>query len=208
MYADFVQGAAYASALAGFASNANQMTRQMTVQGIGTRVARSQVGAPQWFGQLEGGYRFGLDTVSRASVTPFARLEASTVWQGAFTEWGADGLNLAVASQSTTTLRSVLGAEFAASYRLGMQAPLDLQLRLGWAHDYADMSRPVTAAFAAAPGAAFTIQGAAPPRDSLMVGLGASTLIDERYTLFFRYDGDIAAGATNHALTAGIRFRW
>ena len=70
------------------------------------------------------------------------------------------------------------------------------------------MTRPVTAAFAAAPGYGFTIYGASPPRDSATVGIGLSTVFDERYTLFLRYDGDVSGGASSHAINAGIRFRW
>jgi hypothetical protein len=51
-------------------------------------------------------------------------------------------------------------------------------LRLGWSHEFADLGRPVTAAFA------------------------------ERTTVYLRYDGDLAGGNTNHILSAGIRFIW
>ena len=66
----------------------------------------------------------------------------------------------------------------------------------------------MTAAFAAAPGAAFTVLGAAPPRDSATLGFGLSTVVHDRYRLFLRYEGDIAAGAANHTISAGVRFGW
>ena len=207
-YAGFTAGAAYADLLAGYAYNVNQMTRQMTIPGLGARLAHGMTGAPQWFGQAEVGYRLGIDSTSASTLTPFARLEAATVSQAAFAEWGAGSLDLVVAGQSTSAQRSVLGAELAGAYRLAGLAPLGLQLRLGWAHDYADTSRPVTAALSAAPNAGFTVFGSSMPRDSVTVGLGLSTTIDDRYALFVRYDGEVAAGADSHALNAGIRFRW
>jgi fibronectin-binding autotransporter adhesin len=88
------------------------------------------------------------------------------------------------------------------------QMVLSLQLRAGQAHDYANMTRPVKAAFAAAPGASFTIFGPAPPRDSATVGLRLWTMLDAGYMPFLRYDGDIARGADSHAINAGVRMNW
>ena len=48
---------------------------------------------------------------ANAFVTPFARLQAYTGTQNAFTETGAQSLNLTVAQQTTNSLRSVLGAQ-------------------------------------------------------------------------------------------------
>ena len=207
-YTSFTYGGAYADLLAGFAHNTNRMTRQMTLPGLGMRTAYGATGAPQWFGQAELGYRFDLGTASTSMLAPFARLEAATVAQNGFTEWGADALNLAVAGQATSSLRTVLGAELTAAYRVGWQAPLALQVRVGWAHDYADMARPVTAAFAAAPGASFTVLGATPPRDSATIGIGLSTVFGDHYRLFLRYEGDVAGASSSHAINAGLRFGW
>lgn len=209
-YVDLTSGAAYADLLTGYAYNMNHMTRQITIPGLGERTARGSTGAPQWFGQAEFGYRFGMgmEQASRSTVTPFARLEATTISQRGFREWGAEGLNLAVAGQRTSSLRSVLGAEFTTAWQVGWREPLGLQLRAGQAHDYANMTRPVKAAFAAAPGASFTIFGPAPPRDSATVGLRLWTMLDAGYMPFLRYDGDIARGADSHAINAGVRMNW
>jgi len=208
-YAGFTSGAAYADLLTGYAYNKNRMTRQMTIPGLpGERTARGTTGAPQWFGQAEFGYRFDLGQALMSNLTPFARLEATTISQRAFTEQGAAGLDLAVAGQRTSSLRSVLGTEFTTAYNLGWKWPLGLQARAGYAHDYANMTRPVTAAFAAVPWSRFTVQGAAPPRDSAMVGLRLWAVLDERYWPFLRYDGDIARGANSHTLNAGLRISW
>ena len=55
----------------------------------------------RWYGQIETGYRFDLGTNANAFVTPFARLQAYTGTQNAFTETGAQSLNLSVAQQTT-----------------------------------------------------------------------------------------------------------
>ena len=70
------------------------------------RTAVGQAGANQAYGQLESGYRFDLGTNAEAYLTPFARLQGYTGTQGAFTESGAQSLNLNVAAQTTNSLRT------------------------------------------------------------------------------------------------------
>ena len=96
----------------------------------------------------------------------------------------------------------------AATLALSSERTLDLGLRLGWQHEYASTARPITAAFAAAPAAAFTLQGATPARDSAIIGFSATTTIAAATQLYLRYDGDLASGTDNHALTAGLRMSW
>ena len=73
--------------------------------------------------------------------------------QNAFTEGGAQSLNLNVAQQTTNSLRTVFGADLGGAIGLG-DRELDLALRLGWMHEFAYTGRPITAAFAGAPGRA------------------------------------------------------
>jgi subtilase-type serine protease len=63
---------------------------------------------------------------------------ASTATHNAFTQAGANSLNLNVAQQTTSSLRSVVGAEPESSIGLGWREPLGVQLRLGWSHEFAD----------------------------------------------------------------------
>jgi fibronectin-binding autotransporter adhesin len=59
-------------------------------------------------------------------------------------------------------------------------------MRLGWAHDYADTTRPVTAAFAGTPGANFTVFGAAPQHDTASLSLPANTAVVKGASLYAR----------------------
>jgi outer membrane autotransporter protein len=113
-----------------------------------------------------------------------------------------------VAQQTTNALRSTLGADLTGAIPLGGQRQLDVALRLGWMHEYAYTGRPITAALAGAPAAAFTVYGATPPRDYAVLGLSAGTRIADSTQVYLRYDGQLAAGADNHALTAGLRISW
>ena len=207
LYGKLTEGAAYLDGLLGYARSENRMQRPIIFPGI-QRTASGQTHADQFFGQVEAGYRIGLGGLADAFVTPFARLQASTSTQAAFTETGADSLNLNVAQQTTQSLRSVLGAQIGGSIDAGWREKLNLVFRLGWSHEYADTSRPVTASFAGAPALAFTTNGAAAPRNGAVLGLSATTAIAQATSLYLRYDGDLAGDNTSHILSAGVRMIW
>jgi len=118
-YGSFTQAGFYADALAGYAYSNNQMQRQLQIPGLQLRTANGSTGANQFLGQVETGYRLGIYAPAMASITPFARLQASSVNQAAFSEWGADSLSLNVAQQTTTSLRTTFGADLAGAIALG-----------------------------------------------------------------------------------------
>jgi outer membrane autotransporter protein len=208
LYGSFTQSAFYLDALAGYAYNDNQMTRQIVIPGLATRTAMGHAGANQLLGQAETGYKVAIYAPAAASLTPFARFQAMTVTQAAFSETGASSLDLNVAQQTTNSVRTVLGAELAGGIDMGWRERLALQFRLGWAHEYADTSRPLTASFAGAPTLGYTVYGAAPQRDSATVGLAANTAIAEATSVYLRYDGEVGTGIVNHVFSAGLRMSW
>ncbi len=177
-YGSFTNAGFYADALAGYAYSGNQMQRQIQFPGL-QRTANGSTGANQFLGQIETGYRIGLFAPAAASLTPFARLQGSTVTQNALSEWGANSLSLNVAQQTTNSLRTVFGADLAGVIPLGSERSLALDLRLGWLHEYADVGRPITAAFAGAPSNGFTVYGATPQRDAAVIGFLASTTLTD-----------------------------
>ncbi|WP_170302862.1 autotransporter-associated beta strand repeat-containing protein [Reyranella soli] len=202
-YASFTESAFYLDALAGYAYSNNQLQRQISIPNLQPRTANGSTGANQFLGQVETGYAFDIYAPANARLTPFARFQASSVNQAAFQEWGASSLSLNVAQQTTTSLRTTLGADLAAAI-----GTVDLGLRLGWLHEYADTARPMTAAFAGAPAASFTVYGATPQRDAAVIGFQAGARIADTATIFLRYDGDIGSGTDNHALNVGLRLSW
>lgn len=131
-----------------------------------------------------------------------------TVSQSGFSESGAGSLNLTVAPQTTTSVRSVLGVKLDGALDLGWCDKLALQLRRGWVHEHAAISQPVTAAFAGAPGVGFTVYGATPQRDAAAIGLALNTNIARSISLCLRHDGELGTGTENHVLSAGLRLTW
>jgi fibronectin-binding autotransporter adhesin len=207
-YGSFTQSAFYVDALAGYAYSNNQMQRQISIPGLQPRTANGSAGVNQFLAQAEAGYRIGIYAPAAATVTPFARFPTSSINQAAFSEWGANSLSLNVAQQTTTSVRSTLGAELAGAIGLSDTRTLDVGLRLGWLHEYASTARPITAAFAGAPSASFTVYGATPQRDAAVIGFQASTSIAAATQLYLRYDGEIASGSDNHTLNVGLRLSW
>jgi len=207
-YGSFTQAGFYTDVLAGYAYSGNQMQRQILIPGLQPRTANGSTGANQFLGQVESGYKVGVYAPALATLAPFGRLQTSSVTQNAFSEWGANSLSLNVAQQTTNSLRTTIGADLAGAIGLGDARMLDLALRLGWQHEFADTGRPITAAFAGAPANAFTVYGATPQRDSAIVGFWASTSIAAATALYLRYDGSIGNGTDNHTLNVGVRMTW
>ncbi|MFO1160377.1 MAG: autotransporter domain-containing protein [Reyranellaceae bacterium] len=208
VYGGFFRGPVYLDGMASYAYSTNQMWRKIAIPNLQQRTAQGLTGANQFFGQIEGGYRVDLGGTAMAFITPFARLQGYTGTQNAFTETGAQSLSLTVASQTTNSLRSVIGAQLGGSMDLGWRDRLYAQFRLGWSHEYADVSRPVTASLAGAPGFLFTTYGSSPQRDGAVVGLSLTTAIANASSLYLRYEGNIAGQDSTHALTAGLRMTW
>ena len=94
-------------------------------------MAQGRTGANQFYGQVEGGYRFDIGPTRRPYITPFARLQGYTGTQNGFTETGAQSLNLAVAQQTTNSLRSVIGAQLGGPIDLGWRE--SSRCSFGWA---------------------------------------------------------------------------
>ncbi|CAH1671939.1 MULTISPECIES: autotransporter domain-containing protein [unclassified Chelatococcus] len=207
LHGSFTEGAFYADALAGYANASNELERFIAFPGTGG-VANGDTSANQFLGQVETGYRFNVSGNPKNAITPFARVQLATNDQDGFVETGLSPFNLAVASQNMTSVRTTLGADFAASLDLGHGLPLDLNLRLGWVHEFADGVVPMTATFSSAPAVPFVVSGAAVPRDSALVGFSAGTKLGDNASLFASYDGELGGGNDNHQLRGGLRLVW
>ncbi|MGU3495956.1 autotransporter domain-containing protein [Xanthobacteraceae bacterium A53D] len=207
LHGSYAQGPVYVDALLGYAYASNDLERIMAVPGVAA-IATGKGNANQFLGQIEAGYRFVFDGTSNSAVTPFGRLQVVSIDQGSFTETGFSPFNLAVSGQTLTSVRTTLGADFTTRLDMGGGMPLDLTMRLGWVHEFGDTARPMTAAFAAAPWATFTVFGAPEQRDSALIGIAAEAKILANASLFGSYDAELGGGSDSHQLVGGIRFTW
>jgi autotransporter-associated beta strand protein len=204
-YGSFTQDGFYADLLGGYAWYNDQQQRQIVIPGLQPRTANGSTIANQALGQLETGYRLPVYAPAHAILAPFGRLQASSVTQNAFSENGAQSLSLNVAQQTTNSLRTLFGVDLSGVLPLSTDHTVDIGLRLGWEHEFANTARPITAALSGAPLAGFTVYGATPQTDAAVVSLRGATEIAAATQIYLRYDGELATGASNHAFNLGMR---
>lgn len=205
LYGSWNPNALYVQGLAGYAYNQNTMIRTINFPGV-TSTANGDTYSNQFLGAIETGY--ALPIVEKTTLTPFAGLQGTTANQASFTETGAGTLNLSVDSQTTNSVRSILGFQVDYDAVFGFAPPVSFLARAGWAHEYASTARPMTASFAGAPGAGFTVDGAQIARDSAVVALGATAKLTDALSFLLRYDGDINGSDYAHAVTGRLSWTW
>ena len=203
LYASFTPGNWYVDAALGYGYGFGTLGRSIVFPGV-ARVAASNTSANELLSSAEAGHRIPLG--EHTALTPFAALQGIAVLQNGLTETGAGAVDLNVQRQVTWSARGILGAELSHDLPVGLPMPLLLTLRAGWAHEFANPSRGVTAGFVGLPGATFTVHGAAVPRDAAVAGIGASLAVQPSIDVFLRYDGALASGASTQAGSAGLRF--
>jgi subtilase-type serine protease len=202
-YGNYALGAAYLDGMIGAAYGDGTTRRNVSLPGASAQ-ASGHATDTQVLGSVEAGYALPTGV---ATFSPFAGLTVQSIDQDGFTETGAGVLGLRVNEQSQSSVRSTLGT------RVGFDVPIgDLvisnDLSVAWAHEFAPVDRGVVAAFVGAPGASFQVMGAKVPGDSAQVGFGLATAIFAGTNLYLHYDGDLASGASSHAVTAGFGLRW
>ena len=200
-YASYAPRPWYVDAAAGYAYNWGNLTRTIAFPGI-FRTAQGNPTANQFIGSIESGLAFSV--TPRLALTFFARVEVTSASQNPFTETGVGAISLSATAQNTTGVRSIFGVEFSGSVAITKTQPLSMALRLGWAHDYADLSGALNASFVGKPDTSFIVYGPTPDRNAATIGAGL-TLPLPLGQAFLNYDGNLAQGYTYHAATLGLR---
>ena len=203
LYAGYSAGPAYLDGTVGVAYGDGTTQRTVSLPGA-PGSATGHFTDDQILGAVEAGYGLAL---GHATVTPFAGVGFDTVDQDGFAETGAGVLDLRVAKQSDTSVKSVLGSRLSLDVPVG-SALVTTDLKLGWAHEFASVDRTALLAYAGAPTAGFGVAGAKPSRDSAVVGFGLTTALFADTSLYLHYDGDIDGPSTSHAISAGFRVSW
>jgi outer membrane autotransporter protein len=200
LHASHATGPFYLDAALGYSYQGADVTRGIAFPGV-LRGASARPGSNALLAAAELGYHLRL--APDTALTPIAGLQLVSAAQGAFSEAGAGAISLRVGSQTTSSVRGILGAELTQRAAIGAGI-LEASLRLAWAHDYAATGRSIDAAFVGLPSAAFTTQGARAPRDLAVVGAGLS-LPMRNMEFYVRYDGNIAGNFAMHGGSAGMR---
>ena len=204
LYGSYVPGAYWIQATIGYARNDDEMKRSLFFTDT-PRTAIGNVEGNQYFASLRNGV--DLSIAKFGVFTPFAALEMQSVENPAFTETGADSVNLAVSGNTTNSMRSLLGAQWRKDLDW-LDRAWSLNGQLAWAHQYGTQTQAINAHFEGAANSSFTVHGSGPARDMAQVGLGARVELGRQMHAFLRYDGEFAGGSHMHAGSAGIDYRW
>jgi uncharacterized protein with beta-barrel porin domain len=211
LYGGYTEGPAYVDAALAY-GYATFTTNRFIGIGSLSELANGAFDGYQYGGRVEGGWRFGFD---KNVLTPFAGLTVQALTQSAYTETsrnaatGAPGvLGLTVQGQTSTSIRSTLGAQFETAITASDDAVLRPRLRLGWAHEF-NVYRTATATLGALlPNAPFTVQGAQPSPNALVVGAGFDLELTHMVRIYGQFDGEFSDNARAFAGTGGVRLVW
>jgi outer membrane autotransporter protein len=198
-------GAAYLSGALAYAWNGISTSRTVNLAGVDQLNAR--VDGQTFAGRIEAGYRVPMQFVA---ITPYAALQGQNFYTPAYSESAASGTGafaLNYGSRSTATLRTELGSRFDQTVAAGNDATLSFRSQLAWVHD-TNTDRPMSAEFQALPGSAFTVYGAAAPKDSALLSSGAELRFVNNITLCARVTGELAGGARGVSAQGSLRYAW
>lgn len=121
------------------------------------------------------------------TIQPFANLQYLSLWEGAYSEHGADALNLNVRSKDSDLLRTELGMRFYTCV-----CNWSPYLQLGWVHHERFRGRTQTAMFTGT-STPFTVYGFNTDRSLFLIATGISTCLCDGKLLFsVGYHAEIA----------------
>ncbi len=198
-------GAAYVSGALSYTWH--RMTTDRTVTVAGTDRLTASFNAQSIGGRIETGYRFAMSVLG---VMPYAALQVQNFRTPSYAESAASGTGtfaLTYGAQSTTSVRTELGAWFDKAFVLADGKLLTLRSRLAWAHDRSNNSA-TAATFQTLPGSTFTVNGAAAAPNSALVSAGAELVLKNGVSLLGRFDGEFSGQSTTYAGTGTVRVSW
>ena len=123
------------------------------------------------------------------------------------TDLTAGGFGLTYNARTASDTRSELGVRFDHAALLDPTAALTLRGRLAWAHDWVT-DPSLVAVFQALPGASFTVNGAAPAKDSVLASAGAELRLANGVTLLGKLDSEFTGRSNTYAGTGTVRVNW
>ena len=202
-YGAYFPGSAYAFGSLGYALNLFNLERGLNFGGISRSARRSTTGH-QFNAYGETGYDL---KVTRLVMTPTLTLAYSNLGIGAFSESGANSLNLQVEGQTAASLQTGLGGRLAAPFKVG-GARVTPQVYASYQHEFSNSSRGLDARLSQA-GSTFNFQTDSPKRDFALVGANVTANLTKRLSAQVNYNAELGRGNyTAHFVNAGIRWEF
>jgi autotransporter-associated beta strand protein len=199
----------YAAGAVSFSTLRNSETR--SIVGVGpTQPATGSFGSNLLSARLEMGWKQAFNWFS---VTPFAAVQPSQLWQNSFTETnplptGAiDQLGLAYGSRSVTSLPTFVGAQFDTRFAIWNGMALWPYARLSWVHEFKP-DRAINASFIALPAAAFSVDGPRAASDAARADAGAKLAVAPNAWVFGSFDGEFSSRSQSYTGKGGAKITW
>jgi len=138
------------------------------------------------------------------SIGPTASFQYSYIGLNSFTETGSLA-PLKFPDQNTESERTAFGAKASYEWKIG-QITVIPQVSAAWQHEFGATAYSVAANFATGAGNSFTVNGPDIGRDSILVGAGATVILNERVSTYLYYDGEFArTNYLSNNVSAGVR---
>ena len=179
---------------AAYSRHDNNSKRQVQFAGFSDRL-RADYDADSQQAFVELGYQMAS---GRLLSEPFAALGYQRYSHEAYSERGGAAA-LRVDSQDQDNFSSTLGIRLAHLGTLDNGMSLTPRLSVGWRHTYGDIDSSARQAFLSG-GNAFSVEGSALDRDSLLLEAGLELGISSTQSLGVSYNGEQGSKAQNHGL--------
>jgi outer membrane autotransporter protein len=187
LFATYFDHGFYVNGLASFGYNTYSNQRDISFL---NSEATSHPSGQQYVGDLDFGYDF--HPAKNWVFGPTLGLTYTHLNIDSFTESGAAPADLTVDSQSADSLRSRLGGHVVFQTNTG-DVLLQPNITAMWQHEYLDSSSGITSTFSDFSASPFTIQTAAPSRDSALIGVGLTATLSTSMALYLNYFADVGA---------------
>jgi len=138
------------------------------------------------------------------TIGPTASFQYGYIGLNAFTETGSLA-PLNFPDQTAESERTAFGVKTSYDWKIGHVDVLP-EFRAAWQHEYGDTEYSIVANLASGAGNSFTVTGPPVGRDSLLIGVGAAVVWNERVTTYIYYDGEFArTNYLSNNVSAGVR---
>jgi uncharacterized protein with beta-barrel porin domain len=193
----------HADALVGGGYTGFQTRRPVSFGDI-DRTASADPGA----GQFNIALNLGKDwRAGNFRLGPLAGLQYTYASTAAFTEQGADSLDLGVDPVAANSLRSSLGARAVYVWSISEGLVLLPEVRALWMHEFLAQPLDITSRLDAGRGAAFDYATGTPYADSLFAGAGLGFRLGEQFTGSFFYNVNMAGtDYVNNIISADLNY--
>jgi outer membrane autotransporter protein len=180
IYADYTGSPWYLEGQTWFAHHSYTGKRDISFAGV---TAKSDYTGTEEGFRIGGGWPL---PVKKFTVTPLAGFEYAHTDIGGYTETGAGGANLKVASQSRDNAKMSIGAKVARTYQ-GDNNKWTPDLHLMYGYDVVASQVATTASYTGG-GSTFTTNGMSPARNSFNLGAGVNVANRKNFDVVVQAD--------------------